>query len=146
MITRAIENCFRNAQEKNWDKTYWAFDIHGTILRPNYQRNAISTEFYPHAKEVMQLLSKRKDIVRILYTCSYPNEIEQYIAYFAQHDIYFDHINDNPDVGCGAYGYYEDKFYFNVLMDDKAGFDGESDWSAILAMLQKKEILDEVRN
>ena len=146
MITRAIENCFRNAQEKNWDKTYWAFDIHGTILKPNYRRNAISTEFYPYAKEVMQLLSKRKDIVRILYTCSYPNEIEQYIAYFAQHDIYFDHINDNPDVGCDAYGYYEDKFYFNVLMDDKAGFDGESDWSAILAMLQKKEILDEVKH
>ncbi|HEY9047843.1 MAG TPA: hypothetical protein VIN08_18175 [Ohtaekwangia sp.] len=136
MITRAIENCFRHAREKRWGKTYWAFDIHGTMLRPNYQCNAISTEFYPYAKEVMQLLSKRTDIVRILYTCSYPHEIEQYIAYFRQHDIYFHYINTNPEVADGAYGYYEDKFYFNVLMDDKAGFDGETDWKLIYTLLE----------
>jgi hypothetical protein len=144
MITRAIENCFRNVREKNWDKTYWAFDIHGTILKPNYQANAISTEFYPLAKEVMQMLSKRTDIVRILYTCSYPHEIEQYIEYFAKHGIHFDHINKNPEVACGAYGYYEDKFYFNVLLDDKAGFDGESDWTAIKNLLHKNEAVHEL--
>ena len=68
MITRAIENCLRSAREKGWEKTYWAFDIHGTILKPNFKRDSISTEFYPGAIEVMQLLCKRKDIVRILYT------------------------------------------------------------------------------
>jgi hypothetical protein len=131
MITRAIENCLRNAKERGWEKTYWAFDIHGTILKPNYKRDEISREFYPHAIEVMQLLSKRTDIVKILYTCSYPHEIEQYIEYFAKHGIHFDHINKNPEVADGGYGYYNDKFYFNVLMDDKAGFDGETDWIEI---------------
>jgi hypothetical protein len=131
MITRAIENCLRNAKEKGWDKTYWAFDIHGTILKPNYKRDEISREFYPHAIEVMQLLSKRTDIVKILYTCSYPHEIEEYLEYFAEHDIHFDHINRNPEITDGGYGYYKDKFYFNVLMDDKAGFDGETDWIEI---------------
>ena len=140
MITRAIENCFRHAHQKNWPKTYWAFDIHGTILKPNYTRDEISREFYPNAKEVMQHLSKRDDIVRILYTCSYPIEIEQYIAYFKEHDIHFDYINQNPDVTDGGYGYYKDKFYFNVLMDDKAGFDGEGDWKLILDLLQREEL------
>lgn len=136
MITRAIENCLKHAQEKNWGKTYWAFDIHGTMLKPTFKQGVISKEFYPYAKEVMQLLSKDKSIVRILYTCSYPHEIKEYIEYFAQHDIHFDSINKNPDVADGGYGYYQDKFYFNVLMDDKAGFDGETDWKNIYDLLK----------
>ncbi|MBS1553320.1 MAG: hypothetical protein JSU09_00215 [Bacteroidetes bacterium] len=135
MISKAIENCLHQARIKSWPKTYWAFDIHGTILKPNYKRNEISREFYPHAKEVLQKLNIRKDIVRILYTCSYPHEIKQYLEYFAQHDIYFDYINENPEIADGGYGYYQDKFYFNVLMDDKAGFDGETDWKVIADLL-----------
>lgn len=135
MIRRAIANCLRHARERGWSKTYWAFDIHGTILKPNFQRNAISTVFYPYAREAMQLLSRRTDVVRILYTCSYPDEIERYIEYFRSHDIHFDYVNENPEVDSGGYGYYADKFYFNVLFEDKAGFDGESDWKGVLDSL-----------
>ncbi len=131
MITKAIVNCLNHAKERKWDKTFWAFDIHGTILKPNYRRDSISTEFYPEAKEVMQMLSKRTDIVRILYTCSYPHEIEQYLEYFSKHEIHFHYVNQNPEIANGGYGYYQDKFYFNVLMDDKAGFDGDTDWIEI---------------
>lgn len=138
MIIRAIENCFRLAREKKWAKTYWAFDIHGTLLKPNFKKNEISREFYPHAVEVMQLLDKRKDIVKIMYTCSYPHEIKQYVEYFALHGIHFDYINTNPEIVDGGYGYYKDKFYFNVLMDDKAGFSGEEDWKEIMKLLEKK--------
>lgn len=145
MITRAIENCFRLVAEKGWYETYWAFDIHGTILRPTYQSGKISTEFYPGALEVMQLLSRRTDIVRILYTCSHPHEIVQYIAYFKEHGIHFHFVNENPSVACGAYGFYEDKFYFNVLMDDKAGFDGETDWLAIAALLRQYDTTTETK-
>jgi hypothetical protein len=137
MITRAIETCLKLAKEKGWNKTFWAFDIHGTILKPNYRRDEISREFYPGACEVLQLLGKRSDIVKILYTCSYPHEIKQYIEYFAQNNIYFDYINLNPEVADGGYGYYQDKFYFNVLFDDKAGFDGETDWGKIKSLITK---------
>lgn len=135
MITRAIDTCLRLAREKKWEKTYWAFDIHGTILKPTYRPNEISREFYPGAKEAMRVLSQRTDIVRILYTCSYPHEIAQYLAYFEEHGIRFHYVNENPEVANGGYGYYVDKFYFNVLMDDKAGFDGERDWIEILKTL-----------
>jgi hypothetical protein len=135
MITRAIKNCLQAAKERGWEKTYWAVDIHGTMLKPNFKRDEISREFYPYAIEVMQALMLHKNIVKILYTCSYPHEIEQYLEYFAQHGIHFDYVNQNPEVGNGGYGYYEDKFYFNVLMDDKAGFDGETDWKAIQEIL-----------
>jgi hypothetical protein len=147
MISRAVEICLRHAREKNWDKVYWAIDIHGTILKPNYKRNDISTEFYPFAIETLQLISKRTDIALILYTCSYPHEIEQYLALFADHSIQFDYVNQNPEIANGGYGYYQDKFYFNVLMDDKAGFDGEHDWKEVLMVIQKFEkIKSEINN
>ena len=147
MISRAVEICLRHAREKHWDKVYWAIDIHGTILKPNYKRKEISTEFYPFAIETLQLISKRNDIVLILYTCSYPHEIEQYMTLFADHSIQFDYVNQNPEIANGGYGYYQDKFYFNVLMDDKAGFDGEHDWKEVLMVIQKFEkIKSEINN
>ena len=135
-MIRTIENCLRQAKVKGWAKTYWAIDIHGTILKPNFKRDNISTEFYPGAIEVMQQLSKRNDIVCILYTCSYPHEIKQYLEYFNKHDIHFNYVNENPEVADGEYGYYQKKFYFNVLMDDKAGFEGEKDWLTIKKILK----------
>jgi hypothetical protein len=140
MITKAIQNCLTNAKLKGWEKTYWAFDIHGTILKPTYKSGVISSEFYPYAKEVLQLLSKREDIVRILFTCSYPEEIVTYVQFFRQHDIHFDHINANPEVCTGAYGHYESKFYFNVLFEDKAGFDPMTDWTAVLSLLNNTNL------
>src|SRR5688572_30992358 len=137
MITRAIENAFRHQEQRGWAKTYWAFDVHGTILKPNNRRDVISTEFYPHAIEVMQSLSKRTDIVRILYTCSYPHEITQYLKLFSDHDIHFHYVNRNPEVADGGYGYYKEKFYFNVLFEDKAGFSGEEDWKLIKEVMTK---------
>ena len=135
MIGRAIENAFLHAKKKGWKKTYWAFDIHGTLVRPNHKANEIATEFYPNVIEVMQAISKRSDIVRILYTCSYPHEIVLYLDYFKKFDIHFDYVNENPEVTDGGYGYYKDKFYFNVLFEDKAGFDGEIDWLEIKKLL-----------
>jgi hypothetical protein len=139
MITKAIRYCLHQAKLKGWDKTYWAFDIHGTILKPTFQTGVVSTEFYPYAKETMQLLSKKEDIVRLLFTCSYPNEIEQYVQFFKSHDIHFHYVNENPDVCAGAYGHYERKFYFNVLFEDKAGFDPVTDWKEVLELIQSKE-------
>lgn len=124
-----------DAHQKKWNKTYWAFDIHGTILKPTFQTGVMSTEFYPFAKEAMQVITRREDIVRVLYTCSYPEEIVEYVKFFKSHGIHFDHVNKNPDVCAGAYGYYDHKFYFNVLFEDKAGFDPLTDWKMVFDFL-----------
>jgi len=136
MITRAIQNCITHAQEKNWEKMYWAIDIHGTVLKPTYKKGVLSTEFYPYAKETLQYISQRSNIVCILYTCSYPEEIVEYLKYFEASGIHFEYVNRNPDVCTGAYGYYDNKFYFNILFEDKAGFDPTTEWKAVLDLLQ----------
>lgn len=135
MITRAIKNSFAHARQRQWEKTYWAFDLHNTIIKPNYSRVEIPREFYPMALEVMQLISSRKDVVRIMYTCSHPHEIQNYLDFFGENGIHFNYVNENPEIGSEGYGFYEQKPYFNVLFEDKAGFDPLEDWEAVKAML-----------
>lgn len=129
-IVRAIDKCLTSMEKRGWDKVYFYFDIHETVLYPDYN-NVDKLKFYLHAMEVLQYLTQRKEIVIALYTCSYPKEIERYIKFFAEHNIKFEYVNKNPDVKNTNYGFYEDKPYFNVLFEDKAGFDAENDWLLI---------------
>jgi len=131
MIIKAIEKSLRVAKERGWDKTFWAIDIHDTITESNYVVGEITTKFAPMAEEVLKYLSTRKDICLILYTCSYKKEIKKYQDFFKSKDINFQYVNKNPEVANMSYGYFKDKMYFNVLLDDKAGFDKEKDWKKI---------------
>ena len=135
MVTKAIRKAFERKKAKNWDKTYWGIDIHETMIIPNWSEEEIPLQFYPHAKEVMQLISSKQDIICILFTCSHPKEIKVYEPYFRENEIYFDYVNENPEVHSKKYGYYEKKPYFNVLFEDKAGFDPHEDW------LKVKEVI-----
>jgi hypothetical protein len=131
MIVNYIQKMFNHSFEKQWYETYWAFDLHGTIIKPTYKGTEVI--YYPWAKKTLQLLTTRQDIKMILWTSSYPEEITQYIGKFFYDKIRFDAVNENPGISSkhGNFGYYENKFYFNVLLDDKAGFDPETEWKEI---------------
>jgi hypothetical protein len=139
-ILKAIKGSFEYKTYKGWDTIYYAFDIHSTMIKPNYQVGNIPTEFYPMAKETLQLISNRKDIVMILYTCSHPHEIEQYLKFFTENGINFKYVNENLDVATdlNGYGNYDKKPYFNVVFEDKAGFDAEVEWAKIHRYFKKR--------
>lgn len=133
-------NHFELKEKRNWDKTYWAFDIHGTILRPNYTYGNTPDDFYPMAKETLQFISKLPDVVMFLYTCSHPHEIEEYLQLFRKFDIDFKYVNENPEVQTEkeGYGNYDKKPYMNVLFEDKAGFNPEVEWQEVYDLLKTK--------
>jgi hypothetical protein len=130
-IVKAVRRAFKEMDEKKWEYVFFYFDLHHTVLLPDY--NNTTCEFYPDAKEVLQYYSKRGDILMALYTCSYPKEVERYLNFFMKNDIIFKYVNTNPEVPNTAYGCYEHKPYFNVLFEDKAGFDAVTDWKALRA-------------
>lgn len=133
-ILDVIKQSWEDQEQRNWPATYWLVDIHGTILKPDYGN--ISKEFYPFAKDALQLASK-SDIKLIMWTCSTPEDIEQYVKYFAENGIVFDFIGINPDAFNYPYGDYTKKAYANVMLDDKAGF-CPSAWESIYQLLEKK--------
>jgi hypothetical protein len=137
IINSIKKNHFELMEKRGWDRVFYAFDIHGTILRPNYTYGNTPDDFYPMAKETLQLISKMPDVVMYLYTCSHPHEIEEYLTLFKSFDINFKYVNENPEVKTEAEGYgnYTKKPYMNVLFEDKAGFDPETEWQVVYDLL-----------
>ena len=81
----------------------------------------------------------------ILYRYQEPYQIqlwitadpEHYMKVFKENDIHFKYINENPEIDStqGNFGYYVDKYYFNVMLDDKAGFEPETEWYQIYSKM-----------
>lgn len=140
MLLDGLEKAYNSAIIKGWDKIYIAVDIHDTIVYGNYIADVLPTEFLFGAKETLKYLSKRPDVCLILYTCSHPGEIVKYQEFFAKRDINFQYVNCNPEVPNNALGCYTDKLYFNLLLDDKAGFI-EDDWYTIFKFFKSKDLL-----
>lgn len=130
------------AKTRGWNNVTIAVDIHDCILEANYKAGNIPKKFLGTAKEVLQRLSLRKDVTLILYTCSYPNEIQEYLEFFKENGISFKYVNENPDCANTAFGNFEKKFYYNILIEDKAGFLWSRDWNEINEILN---IIEELK-
>jgi hypothetical protein len=130
-IIRAIERAYRKAEERNYDKIYFAIDLHDTIIKGNY----VNGEFDFINKDVkicLQMLSKREEVVIILWSSLLDEGKEEIRTFLEFHGIRVDYINCNPDEPNTSYADFSQKFYFSVLIDDKAGFDPEDDWYDIM--------------
>ena len=139
-IIKAFDSAFKRAQAKHWDYIYVLVDVHGTIFTPSYL-NEEKYEFYPYAKEVLQILSKDPKIKLILWTSSSEYAIFDYKIVFERNNIKFDYVNCNPEVERQPTDPktldLSSKYYFNVGIDDKFGFEPETDWKTIYEYLTK---------
>ena len=132
-----IANSFRTGKERGYYESYWCIDLHGVICKPTYKRDYKYT-FYKDAKKVLQFLSKRKDIMLILYTCSHNDSISRARSWLFKHKIIFDYTNENRRIKSNRVSNFSQKFHFNVLLDDKAGFEGDKDWAIVKKELEKE--------
>lgn len=135
MNKQHIINTFQKMRERGWDTMYWAIDIHDTCLKSTYS-DELSTEFFPYAKDTLRLLSDREDCCLILFTCSHQSDIERYQEFFKECGIIFWYVNENPEVENTKLANFDQKFYVNFYIDDKAGFDPDNDWLEIHQALQ----------
>ena len=129
-IIRALDKAFSRMEEQGWDKIYILVDIHDTIFRACYTEND-PYDMFPYAEQVLKMLSARKDISLILWTSTYQNKIAEYIRKLKSMGIYFDMVNCNFEVENTKLSCFDEKPYFNVGIDDKFGFDGETDWKEL---------------
>lgn len=131
MILQAIERAYRVMQERNWDTIYWAVDLHGVCLKSNYENGGYSF-INETAKKGLQAISARKENVIILWSSCHDHEKQAIIDFFNSNGILVDYFNENPDEANTKTGCFDQKFYFSVLLDDKAGFDPDEHWFDII--------------
>lgn len=131
-----VINAFSKMKERNWDCIYMAIDAHGTFLKPTYKKDSVF-KFYDGSENVLKYLSTRKDIKLILFTSSHTEYISNLLNELVSRGIYFDYVNENPEIESDKISCFETKFYFDVLLDDKAGFNPETDWSRLLDTVEQ---------
>lgn len=112
---------------KNYKTIYIAVDIHETVLKPTWNKT-LSTKFYPFAQKTLQLMSKRTDIVLIMWTSCNTQDSILYNEFFKSYNIQFNYINQNPECKNTEYADFSSKMYFDVGLDDRFGFIPYIDW------------------
>jgi len=126
-----IERAFNQKTERGWDTLYWMIDIHETIFQGKYCSDQ-SFDVSPECVEVLKWISDREDCRIIIWTSSYAQHFEDVKRWFAKtHGIWLDYHNSNPECGNTDYADFTTKPYFNILLDDKASFEMETDWKLI---------------
>lgn len=126
-----LDKALKKKKDRNWPKMYWAIDIHGTLFRSTYSAKK-SFQFYNGwEKKFLQWLSNREDCVIIIYTSSHKKDIEEYIFFLRENNIWPTYINSNNDCPSTELADFSKKFYFDVLIDDKAGFQPYKDWKVL---------------
>ncbi len=129
-----IKKTFEMKAANRWPEVYFCIDLHGTIIPSGKSSNDKTDhlELYPHAKEVLQWMTNRLDIIMILWTATPKERILPVLNWFEnEHDITFTYVNENPHAKSTPRSDFDRKFYFSVLLDDRSGFEPEIDWLAI---------------
>ncbi len=132
-----ISHAFHKVQSRNWPHVYLAIDVHDTIFKGTYQKNNEGKKFYPWAKEVLQNLSKNAKVKLIIYTSSHESPARDVIKWLEENDIKIFAFNSNPDHTGTDLCDFSKKFYFDIMLEDKAGFEGWHDWFLIMKELQR---------
>jgi hypothetical protein len=129
-IEKSFDGAFKRMKDRNWEKIYVLVDIHDTVFEACYHEKE-EHKWYPFAKEALEIMSHAQQISLILWTSTYKNVINDYVEYFKTNGIRFDYINRNTETENTSLSCFDEKTYFNVGIDDKFGFEAETDWEII---------------
>ena len=128
-IFRAIEQAYDKTAERNWDRVYWALDLHGTCLKSTYV--PFTYEWLgDYTKSALQRLVAHPETHLILWSSVQEEEKPHILKFFEDAGIRISGFNSNPmepgTLTCNV----AEKFYMSIIVDDKAGFH-PSEWLAI---------------
>lgn len=138
MIIDAIKNAFAQAKEKHYPSIYWCIDLHGTCFKSNYSPGKfewINDKVLP----ALEKIQKCPKTTIILWTSCHKKDYYDIMQFFAKHRIIIGYINENPEVENTKTGNFKKKFYLSIGIDDKFGFDPETDWCLIKNYLNELE-------
>lgn len=116
---------------KKWPWMYWAIDLHDVIIPGTYTKNNEGRAFYPHALEVLRWLTNRQDMKLILFTSSHKESAHEILDWMQAQGVRFSYFNENPECKNSELCDFSSKFYFDMMLEDKAGFEGMEDWLSI---------------
>lgn len=139
MIEYAVNKAFQKKLQTGWEKwpkMFWCVDLHDVIIEGKFSKMNEGRCLYPVGEDVLQWLTKREDMCIILWTASHQEPADDILTWlYKDYGINFDYVNENPDCPSTDLCCFDYKFYFDMLLEDKAGFNGVTDWAKIKTAL-----------
>lgn len=132
-----IERAYTDKKIRRWPNVYWCIDVHDVILEGKYSLMNEGAQYMPNAIKVLRMLTKKEGTKLILWTSSYPAPISKILDNLEKEGVVFDFVNENRDCPNDKLCSFDKKFYFNILLDDKAGLEGDKDWFLIEQELRR---------
>lgn len=133
-----IARAYSDKRIRRWEKIFWCIDVHDVILEGKYDLHNAGAAYMPNAINVLRMLSSRKsDTSLILWTSGHTEPTKNVLAGLKNEGVVFDYVNENPECPNDKLCDFSKKFYMNILLDDKAGFEGKSDWFLVEEELRR---------
>ena len=136
-IKDIIKHTFEQKEIRKWNKIYWAIDLHDTVITGKYNRFNEGAEIFAHAKEVLDYLYNSDVHQTILWTSSWNDACQDILK---RYDLKFNYFNENPECKSTDMCDFNSKFYFNILLDDKSGWVGSTDWTELKNALEEYDL------
>ena len=152
-ISQLFLEALRKRRERHFQYFYLAIDVHGTLFYPSKQtkidQNGSETilkidqsdymAIYPWAIPTLQILTQTNSCKLILWTSTKSDRVNVYRKYLEKNGVKVAYVNENPDFIGNEYSDFSRKFCFDLLLDDKAGFDPENDWHELFKLVTETD-------
>ena len=90
--------------------------------------------------EALQYISSLPETKIIIWSSAFEDDVKRVFELFEQHNITPHFFNENPLVENTSTGNFDKKFYFSLLLDDKAGFDPDVDWRMVKMFVNQERV------
>ena len=138
-IIKAFENAYTKAEKRGYDTIYVCVDLHDTIIKSTYDQSGIYEFINEDTKLCLRELSTRKEICLILWSSLKEDDKFKIDEFLFNNRIVVPQINENMFECDTKFADFSEKFYFSILIDDKAGFDPNTDWNLIREWYKQKK-------
>ena len=138
-IIKAIQIAMKKKEERKHQYLYWCIDIHGVLLSNTYTIDNKGAKYLSISTTCMREISEDPSNKIILWSSSHNSSIINVKNDLLGLGVRVDFINCNPDCPSTNICNFDEKFYFDILLDDKAGFEPQVDWCPIYHFLRNKE-------
>ena len=136
-MKETIKRSYARYKAKGYKYWYWAVDVHDVIFKGDYKVES-ALNWVTNAKRALKIINNIPDIKVILYTSTRQDQTQKLIDKIKNEtglEVYA--VNKNPDFDTDPQGLCEfnGKFCFDLMLDDKAGFDYSNGWEEVIDTL-----------
>lgn len=137
-MNKLLKRSYARYKQKGYKFWYWAVDVHDVLFKGDYKLEC-ELQWLPNAKRALKIISTIPEIKVILYTSTRKEQTQRIVDKIENETgLKVFAINENPDFpnDPGQLCDFEKKFCFDLLLDDKAGFDvHQNAWEDIIEAL-----------